>query len=435
MGFVNSRYYSVKISPRLRTRAVVTLAVSALAVATLAGCGSNTKSGGAASSAAGSTAASAVACTGTTLKFTSIFSTTGPLALFGNSVTDAATAAVKAVNATCASGHPISVNVCDDQSTPNGALACGRTAASDGSIAIVGYSQGVGSSDTGVTASMLPSLFTTASTAFDTTSPLSFPLSQPAMEMLGNVEAAKALGATSFLFAAVDIPGAHIQAAVAQKAAAANGLTFDSVYFPLATTDFAPIAASIIAKKPGALTFLMPTGAQFMTSLLSEGYDLSKTPVIINAGILTDAQKSQLGSKINGLYEVGDIVPTSDTSNAGIAQMKKDYAAAGLSFTASLGTRPVQEWSAIHALGDTLTKAVADTLTPASLVTAVQAHGVYNEPAIVPFNFSALATGPAAAYGAGRVFSTYVGLFKTTDGVSSPVGGFQDLNNGFTIKQ
>ena len=411
-------------SPRSRL-----LGLSAVVLASalgLAACGSSSSS----------STSSASGCSGSPLKVTTFFSLTGPLAIFGNEVPDAASAAVKAVNSTCAMGRPLQVTVCDDQSTPNGSLTCGREAKQEGSLAVLGFSEGAGGSDQGTTAAGLPALYTTAGAAWDNTSPLSYPTAQPPTRMAGVVKAAAALGAKTVMFAAVDVPGAHIQEQVAAKTAASVGITLQTTFFPLTTTDFAPIAASIVAKKPGAITFLMPQGDQFISALLNVGLNLSSTPIIINQGILTPKQQGELGSKINGTYEIGDVVPPSATSNAGIQQMQKEYQADGKSLSSSASIYAVGEWSAVHALVDALTplgKAKIAKLNTASLLAQVKAYGTYKLPTLVPFDLAQPAVTNASEYGSARIFSLYQGVFQIENGVSQQVGQFQDLTKPFTL--
>src|SRR6185437_215720 len=114
-------------------------------------------------------------CAGSPLKFMTIFSLTGKLATTGNAVSDAAAAAVKSANSSCAAGRPIQVTVCDDQSTPNGSLQCGEKARSNGTLAIVGFTAGPGGSDQGAQTANLPGLFTADITSWDNTSKQSYP--------------------------------------------------------------------------------------------------------------------------------------------------------------------------------------------------------------------------------------------------------------------
>ena len=94
-------------------------------------------------------------CTGKPLQFTSIVSLTGALSIpsISTETKNANTAALQAVNAECALGRPIAVDLCDDKSDPNQAQQCGLEARNNGSLALLGSS---GLFDTGTTAARCP---------------------------------------------------------------------------------------------------------------------------------------------------------------------------------------------------------------------------------------------------------------------------------------
>ena len=94
-------------------------------------------------------------CPGEPLRFTTIMTVTGPLALptVAEEMAEGTRAAVEAVNRDCVLGRPLEVIICDDKSDPNEATRCGREAASDGSLALFGQS---GNFDTGSAAAGLP---------------------------------------------------------------------------------------------------------------------------------------------------------------------------------------------------------------------------------------------------------------------------------------
>jgi ABC-type branched-subunit amino acid transport system substrate-binding protein len=395
----------------------------------LAGFGATACSSSTSSTAAGGN------CSGKPIKVMSIFTQSGPLALFGKDVPDAAAAASAAVNKTCALGRPLDVEVCDDQSTPNGSLECGRKAKAQ-DLAIIGFTSGPGSSDKGAQAANMPAFFTIAQNEWDNTSPKSFPTWQGVVQQAGNVSVAHALGAKSFTMAAIDVPGAHVQETIAKATAAKLGMKFSTVFFPLSTTDFAPIAQNVLNKHSDAITFLLPQGTQLISALIADGMDLSKTHLVASQGILVPSQTAELGSKINGFLEVGDFAPATDSSNAGIQQMKTEYAAAGKSFSDKLSVYAVDEWTAVHAFAEGLkgqSKSQINSLSSTSLTKALQSHGSYDLPTAVPFDFSK-PVADASTYGVPRVFSNYIGVFKTENGKSSQVGKWQDLTQGVTVR-
>jgi ABC-type branched-subunit amino acid transport system substrate-binding protein len=418
-------------STQMRLRRSAALATVAAAVLLVLAACSSAGTGG-----ANQADASSGSCSGTPIKVVTFFSQSGPLAIFGNQVPDAAAAAEQAVNAKCSLGRPLQVTICDDQSTADGSLQCGRQAKADGDLAVIGLAEGPGGSDAGTTAAGLPAFFTTAGTSWDNTSPLSYPVVQPPLSIAAVVQAAKALGAKSLMFAAVDVPGAHIQEEVVAKAAAAEGIKLETNFFPLDTTDFGSVAAAIVSDKPGALTFLMPQGEQFVSSLLSVGFNIKKTPIILNEGILNPDQEQQLGSKIDGLYTIGAVVSASASANAGIKQMKAEYAAAGKTFSPTLSVYAVSEWEAIHGLAETiqsLSKTQIDHLTMASLTAAVKNHGTFNLPAFVPVNYSHTALNDPGLYGSTRVFSPYQFVLQYENGADHQVGAAQDITKPFTL--
>jgi hypothetical protein len=362
-----------------------------------------------------------------------IFSLTGKLATTGNAVSDAAAAAVKSANSSCAAGRPIQVTVCDDQSTPNGSLQCGEKARSNGTLALIGYTEGAGSSDQGAQTANLPAVFTSESSSWDGTSKLSYPNVNNRASNYGQVLLAKALGKTSFTLAAVDVPPAHLAAQVAETAAASVGIKFDQTYFPLTTTDYSSVAAKIVSSRAGALEFLVAQPEQFLTALSAAGFDPTKTTLINVQGILTPAQKQTLAKTLQGSYEVGGVIPASITTNPGIKQMKADYQAAGEKFSALLPAYAVQEWSAIQAITvalKPLSKSVRDSLDSQSLLTAVISHGEYKLPTVAPFNFEKMPFPASSPLGQGRTFSEYQQVFQINNGQTVPVGTFQSLLNG-----
>jgi hypothetical protein len=365
-----------------------------------------------------------------------IFSLTGKLATTGNAVSDAAAAAVKSANSSCAAGRPIQVTVCDDQSTPNGSLQCGEKARSNGTLAIVGFTAGPGGSDQGAQTANLPGLFTADITSWDNTSKQSYPDYFPNAASAGQVLLAKALGKTSFTLAAVDVPPAHNAAQIASAAADQAGIKLNQKYFPLTTTDYGSVAAQIVSSQTGSLGFLVTQPEQFLTALTAAGLDTHKTSIIVTTGILTPAQDQTLAKTLQGSYQIGGIIPSAVSENAGIKQMRADYQAAGKSFSDLLPTYAVQEWSSIQALAvalKPLSKSALGSLTSASLVQAAVAHGQYELPTVAPFNYQSNPFPASSILGNERIFSAYQQVFQLDDGRTVPVGSFQSLTGSFTV--
>lgn len=418
-----------------KTRAGVLLGASAV-LAFSAGCSSSASStASASSSVAGGTTSG---CSGAPIKLMTFFSLSGPLAVFGNDVPQAASAAVKAVNATCAAGRPLQVTVCDDQSTPSGSIQCGEKARTNGTLAIIGDTAGPGGSAKGAETANLPAVFNVESTSWDNSSSLSYPDWYPLVVMAGQIRLAEALGKKSFTLAAVDIPDAHLQGEIGSSVAKSAGISFNPVYFPLDTTDFSSVAAQIVSANTGALDFLLPQPEQFITALSSVGANFNKMTLIASQGILTPQQQKALATSLESAYEVGGVIPPSVSDNPGIQQMAAEYKAAGETFSPQLSIYAVQEWTAIHALADALkplSKSTLNSLTSQSLVKAVVDHGQYNLPTLAPFNFETGNPFPKSSIlGQGRVFSSYQQVFTFKNGVEVPVGSFQNVNGVFSAK-
>lgn len=417
-----------------RKRVVGTIAVVISALLVLAGCGSSKST----TAASGSSGAAGSACNGAPLKVMTIFSQSGELGVFGNDVPNAALAAEHAINAQCSLGRPLQVTVCDDQSTPNGSLECGDKAKTDGYLAIVGMTAGPGGSDEGAQAADLPALFTSAVNAWDDTSIHSYPDTPSIPTIAGQVKLAKAIGATSYMLAAVDIPPAHQEATIIGSVAKQISLPFKQTYFPLDTTDYSGVGAQITTAKPGALDFLLPEPEQFLTALAGAGANFQETKLIAEQGILTPTQQVSLSKIVQGSYQVGSLIPPSASSNPAIVQMKKEYREAGVKFSPLLSTWSVQEWSAVHALADALQplgKKTISSLTTASLLKAVVGHGVYNVTGVVPFDYGQPAFPKSSVLSqGGRVFSKYVEVFQVEHGVSVPIGGPQNVDNPLSVK-
>jgi hypothetical protein len=366
-----------------------------------------------------------------------IFSQSGDLGVFGNDVPNGALAAEHAVNADCSLGRPLQVTVCDDQSTPNGSLECGNEAKHDGYLAIIGMTAGPGGSDEGAQAAGLPALFTSAVNAWDDTSPESYPDTPSIPTIAGQVKVAKAIGASSYMLAAVDIPPAHQEATVISSVAKQVSIPFKQTYFPLDTTDYSGVAAQITQAQPGALDFLLPQPEQFLTAMSGVGADFQKIKLVAEQGILTPTQQVALAKTLQGSYQVGTLIPPSASSSSAISQMKNEYQAAGVKFSPLLSTWSVQEWTAVHALADGLKplgKSAISSITTASLLKAVVNHGTYNVPGVVPFNYEQPAFASTSVLGqGGRVFSQYVQVLEVENGASVPIGGFQNVNNSLSV--
>src|SRR5262245_17286378 len=111
-----------------RAAGVRILGVVAVIALIAVGCGSSDDDGGSSSDASGGSTTTTVPCPGKPIKLTSIISLTGPVTIPSatNGTQDGYEVALKAVNGSCQIGRPLEIDVCDEQSTPNGSTRCGR---------------------------------------------------------------------------------------------------------------------------------------------------------------------------------------------------------------------------------------------------------------------------------------------------------------------
>src|SRR6185312_3248108 len=166
----------------------------------------------------------------------------GPLGNAGDRSRNAINAGVDGVNRTCALGRPLEVNICDDKADSNANLACGRKAASDGTLAIFGS---IGSFDGGVTASKLPAIFVNGTSPFELTNKNAYSSVNGIALGISGTSAIKARGKKSSTLVLPDTPTLQFAGKLIVEMAALLKIKVDPIYFPQDTTDFAPVAAQI----------------------------------------------------------------------------------------------------------------------------------------------------------------------------------------------
>ncbi len=376
------------------------------------------------------------ACTGSPLKFTSIGSFSGPLAVpsLVREAKNATTAALNAVNAECALKRPVEIVLCDDKSDPNQAQTCGREARSDGSLALFGSS---GSFDTGTTAAGLPGVLTAGGTLFDLTDPRSFSSGSGLTLVVGSAGAASAAGVKDNLTVAIDTAAARSFVGISQQIAQADGIKLDALYVPPDTTDWAPIAAQVSQRKPSSIGLILPAPVPFINALNAEGLTPKDVPVFTAVTLVSPEVLHQLGSKADGMYLLTQQAPPSDSSNPGIQQMLKELKAAGVDANgADLSPASTGAWSNVHALVDILKKlppAEIASLDQAKLVEAMKSAGPVNRPEVAPFDFSKPALPDIKALASFRVFSRYAMLVRVENGKYVRASSFSDATKPFKL--
>ena len=413
------------------------LLVLAMAVA-IAACGGDDSSGdgggdGGGAGGDGEVAQEAPNCPGDPIRFTTIASLTGPTAVNADDLSVATDVTVRAVNEECALGRPIAVNVCDDRGDPNGSTECGRAAADDGSLALIGS---VGVFDTGAEAASLPSVYTVGAGTFDHTSPNSYPFTSIIPQLFGSITTAKSAGADTTMLVTFESPATVFIAEQGEALAKELGLEWDVLFFPQDTTDFAPIAAQIVAADPDSLGFGVPQAEPFMQALLAEGWDMQEKPTLSTSVLMPPRVIEALGDEGDGLYLMSSVVPPTVTDNAGIQEMQAAFEAQGLDF-ADASVVSVNGWTAAQSLVDAVSALSPEEiaqLDSAALVEAVKAQGPVDRPEVAPFDMSTPAFPDDPVLSTFRLFSHDVMATRLEGGKLVPVSDFIDVETPFELE-
>jgi hypothetical protein len=406
-------------------------AASVLAVA----CGS---SGGSPKSSGGGTTTSTVPCPGAPIRMTSILSVTGPLVVGSatSGTQDGTKVAVKAVNGTCQLGRPLEIDICDDKSSPNGATKCGREAASNGSLALFGST---GSFEGGTTAANLPGILGAGASVFDLTNPRSFAPISALTLVVGGASASSAAGAKKALMVAIDSSITRTFMGTAVDVAKDLGVHMDVLWVPPETTDWAPIAAQVSERHPQAIGTALPSMVPFINALANENITPKDVPIQTAVTLLPPEQIKQLGSKADGIYLVTQVTPATDTTNAGVQQMMKEFAAAGVHLDAGQSSPAVvTAWSNVHIFADivgALPKQEIAALDSAKLVKVFEQAPPVHRPEYAAFDFSKNAYPDIAALSGLRLFSRQAMVVRVENGKYVSVTPFGDATKPFVIKK
>jgi hypothetical protein len=327
------------------------LGVVAIVVALVAaGCSSDDGS----STASGGSTTTTVPCPGEPIKLTSIISLTGPLTIPSTTTgtQDGLEVALKAVNGSCQLGRPLEVDVCDEQSSPNGSTRCGREAASNGSLALFGSTGGF---ETGTTAANLPGILGAGASVFDLTNPRAFAPISALTLVVGGASASSAAGAKKALMVSIDSSITRQFMGTAVDVAKELGVDMDVLWVPPETTDWAPVAAQVAEREPKAIGVALPQMVPLINALDAEGITPKDVPIQTAVTLLPPEQIEQLGPRADGIYLVTQVAPPTDTDNPGVKQMLKEFAAAGVDIDPEKGSPAVvTAWANVHILADLL---------------------------------------------------------------------------------
>lgn len=358
----------------------------------------------------------AAACPGEPLRFTTIAALTGPVARGGERYRTGTDAAVAAVNRECSLGRPIEVAFCDDASDVNRNLACGRQAAEDGSLALLTT---VGSFDDGATASGLPGIFLYGTSAFELTDPNAYSSISGISVGMAGITAAKAAGADTFLLVLPDSPALQFVAVQVEQVAELIDIELETIYFPIDTTDYAPIAAQIGERGTEAVGMLPSSPVAMINALADEGITPESHVMSIASIVLSPEIIAELGPALDGMIVVSPTVPPNAEDNEGIAEFREDLEAIGqdpddptIDFTA------VTAWSNIKKLEEALLAAggpaYVEGLTSQQLVRAIVEHPV-DRPEAAPYDFRENQLTELPGLAGFRVFTREVVILELQD--------------------
>jgi ABC-type branched-subunit amino acid transport system substrate-binding protein len=389
-------------------------------------CGGSSSNNAGGNASATRTTATSKPCPGTPLKFTEIAALSGPLGTAGGDrLKTGVNAAVDGINRTCSLGRPLKVILCDDKTDNNANLACGRTAGSDGSLAILGT---VGTFDGGVTASKLPAIFVNGTSAFELTNKNAYSSVNGIALGISATSAIKARGRKSSTLVLPDTPTFQFAGSLIVKMAALLNIKVDSIYFPQDTTDFAPVAAQISQKNDDAVGMLPLNPVVMVNALAQEGITPQNHDIVVPGGVITPEILKQLGSAANGILVVSEALPPTDTSNPGIAAFRADMQADGKNpDDPNVDFSTVTAWSQVKKLEGALLAAgpaVINSLTPQKVVDAVVNHPI-DRPEMAPYDFRQNAIPEVPALAGFRVFTRKVAVLQIEN------GKYNVLSNGF----
>ncbi len=411
------------------------VAVLALLSAVGAACSKDSESASTASSAPATD--ETVPCNGAPLRFTTIYSKTGPLAFLtvAKESEDGTRAAVLAVNKQCALGRPIEVEFCDDKSDPNEATRCGREAAADGSLALFGQS---GNFESGPRAAGLPGVLTSGNTPFDLTAPNSFAATSGLTLVVGSVSAAKATGADDIVMVAFDSATTRAFVGQAQEIASSLGASVEPLFIPADTTDFAPVAAQINDDDPEAIGLLVTNPVALVNALADAGISAQDVPIVTGAGQFPPEVIEELGAKADGVYLVSQLTPPSETDNPGIQQMFAELEAAGVSREEAEASSSflTTAWSQVHILADLLSTLPPEelaTLDSAGLVELFASAGPVERPEYATFDFTTPAYPDIPVLASLRLWSREARVLRIEGGRYTSVSPFGDATQPFEL--
>jgi branched-chain amino acid transport system substrate-binding protein len=235
-------------------------------------------------------------------------------------------AAAAAINATGGiDGHKIQVDVCDTKGDPNISAQCGRTAASNGDVAVVGTFDPIGAAQlvAVLQAEHIPYIGGLPTAPAEFTSPVSFQFDPGAI--LGATALAQLWSDSGCKDVAAIAPGnpGNNQTAIEQiQVAKKFGITVHTQLITPGLADVTPSLTTALSSKPNCFTYNGDgqTNVKYILGLRQLGY---KGKIITTSGSLTPQFVKILGSAANGILILNSTLQPTDNDPM-VAQFTKD---------------------------------------------------------------------------------------------------------------
>ncbi|CAN5174946.1 hypothetical protein BH11ACT2_BH11ACT2_22320 [soil metagenome] len=340
-----------------------------------------------------------------------------------------ATAAVKRVNdAGGINGKKIDLISCDDNSSANGATACGRQAVQEGVAAVVGSFTLFGDNIVPLLESAkIPYVLPVAISHLETTSTISFPIMSASAPAAADLLALKKQGCSTIVFASSQNAQSQDTFAKNTKPLAAQvGVKVAAVLYPPSTTDYTGVAAQIVdagdcvvygggaAETAAIIPAIKQTGKQI-------------TQVVLSTIGLPEVTLAQLGKSGDGVKVYSPIYYPS-TKKAAVVQAVTDMKAVDSKVT--IDEVGLNAYASVLAFTDVAKKLGGDVTGEAVIKKLNTAGTVIDTGMFAPTDFSKNANFlPTVPRVAGSVYQPYT----AKDGVYVAEGDGIDLlgNLGF----
>jgi branched-chain amino acid transport system substrate-binding protein len=222
-------------------------------------------------------------------------------------------------------GHKIQVDVCDNKGDPNISAQCGRTAASNHDIAVVGTFDPIGAPElvAVLQAEHIPYIGGLPTSTAEFTSPVSFQFDPGAV--LGATALAKLWsdsGCKVVAAIAPANPGNNQVAANQEQIGKQLGLTVHTQLITPGLADVTPSLATALSFKPDCFTYNGDgqTNVKYILALRKLGFT---GKIITSSGSLTPQFVQVLGSAANGILILNSTLQPSD-NNPMVTQFRKD---------------------------------------------------------------------------------------------------------------